>query len=181
MPRPSGPEALGSASGCAVPTRHRLLWPHPRLGSSPAVLGLGFRRRVFAHGPSPEGPQFKLCVSRSVPLPLPRRPGGLGLFNVRPRWPSPNAKGLGVREVPARSRFTAGLPFGACGDSLIATARIVACPSPTRAFTFELSSHESPRWYVEHDYAAKQSIAAAGLAPARHTAVWAALASVSSL
>ena len=82
---PSGPEALGSASGCIVPARHRLLWPHPRLWSSPAVLGrLRLRRRVFARRPRPELPQFKLRVFRSVPLPLLRRPGGLRLFDVRP-------------------------------------------------------------------------------------------------
>jgi hypothetical protein len=34
----TGPEALGSASGCSVPPRHRLLWPHPRLWASPAGL-----------------------------------------------------------------------------------------------------------------------------------------------
>jgi len=34
----SGPEALGSASGCSVPSRHRLLWPHPRLWRPPGGL-----------------------------------------------------------------------------------------------------------------------------------------------
>jgi len=89
----------------------------------------------------------------------------------------PNAHERGVRNYSAKSRFTAGRDFEAYGSSLSATARIVASPSPTRAFTFELSDHESPLWYVEHNYAAKQSIAAAGLSPARQAAVWAASAS----
>jgi hypothetical protein len=38
-------------------------------------------------------------------------------------------------------------------SSLHAAARKVACPTPTRASTFELSFHESPHWNVEHDYA----------------------------
>jgi len=51
-PEPSkhtGPEALGSASGYAVPSRHRLLWPHPSFWPAPA--GLCFRRLVFALRP----------------------------------------------------------------------------------------------------------------------------------
>ena len=41
-------------------------------------------------------------------------------------------------------------------------------------FTFELSSHESPHWNVEYNYAGKQPIPAAGLSPAGHAALWAA-------
>ena len=33
----TGPEALGSASGFIVPSRHRLLWPHPRFWILPAA------------------------------------------------------------------------------------------------------------------------------------------------
>jgi hypothetical protein len=36
----SDPEALGSASGYSVPSRLRLLWPHPSLWASPADLWL---------------------------------------------------------------------------------------------------------------------------------------------
>jgi hypothetical protein len=43
-----------------------------------------------------------------------------------------------------------------------------------RTFTFELSSPESPPGDVEYNYAGKQSIPAAGLAPAGHAALWAA-------
>jgi hypothetical protein len=49
LPVHSGPEALGSASGYSVPSRHRLLWPHPSFWSAP--IGLTprvLRRLVFA-------------------------------------------------------------------------------------------------------------------------------------
>ena len=72
----TGPEALGSASGCSVPSRHRLLWPHPRLWASPA--GLSFPPAGLCRSRDPEIPQFKLHVFRSVPSPIPRRA----------RWPS---------------------------------------------------------------------------------------------
>ena len=152
-PASSDPEALGSPAGCSVPPGHRLLWPHPSLWSAP--IALCFRRRVLVR---PEGPQFKLHVFRSVPSSLPRRSGGLGLFKFRPRWPWPFGNGLGLTANIPPSRHTAGGHFGACDRSLNATARIVACPSPTRTFTFELSFHESPHENVEYDYAAKQSI-----------------------
>ncbi|MDD4891130.1 MAG: hypothetical protein PHU85_14505, partial [Phycisphaerae bacterium] len=41
-------------------------------------------------------------------------------------------------------------------------------------FTFELSSHELPRWNVEYHYTAKQPIAVAGPTPAGQTALQAA-------
>ncbi len=59
-------------------------------------------------------------------------------------------------------------------SSLYAAARIVARPSPTRTFTFELSSHGSPQWNVEYNYTGKPSIPVAGLSPAGHAALRAA-------
>jgi len=52
----SGPEALGSASGYSVPSRRRLLWPHPRLWSAPD--GFPFRYPVgsLLTSRGPEGP-----------------------------------------------------------------------------------------------------------------------------
>jgi len=58
--------------------------------------------------------------------------------------------------------------------SLYATARRIACPPPTRAFTFELSSVGSLQADVEDNYAGKQPIPATGLTPARNKALWAA-------
>ena len=59
-------------------------------------------------------------------------------------------------------------------SSLYAAARWFACPTPARAFTFELSPHRSPWWGVEYNYTGIQSIPVAGLAPARYAALWAA-------
>jgi hypothetical protein len=50
----------------------------------------------------------------------------------------------------------------------------LACAAPTRAFTFELSSPESPPGNVEYDYTGIQSIPVTGLAPDRPAALWAA-------
>jgi hypothetical protein len=58
---------------------------------------------------------------------------------------------------PGRSRFTPGR-VTRLHSSLYAAARKLARPSPTRAFTVELSSHESPRWNVDYHYAGKQPI-----------------------
>jgi hypothetical protein len=55
------------------------------------------------------------------------------------------------------SRFTRGR-VTRLQSSLDVAARRVARPSSTRAFTFELSSHESPRWNVEYNYAGNQPI-----------------------
>ena len=59
-------------------------------------------------------------------------------------------------------------------SSLYATARWLARPTPTRAFTSELPSGSSPRPNVEYNYAGKQSIPATGLSPVRCAALWAA-------
>ena len=58
--------------------------------------------------------------------------------------------------------------------SLYATARWIACPSPARTFTFELSSLESPHSDVEYNYTDKQPISVTGLSPVRYAALWAA-------
>lgn len=59
-------------------------------------------------------------------------------------------------------------------SSFYTTARRLACPTPTRAFTFELAPPESPTESVEYNYTGKQSTPVTGLSPARHTALWAA-------
>jgi hypothetical protein len=58
---------------------------------------------------------------------------------------------------PGKRRFTPG-GVTRLHSSLYAAARKLARPSPTRAFTVELSSHESPRWNVDYHYAGKQPI-----------------------
>ena len=73
---PSGPEALGSPVGSAVPPGHRLLWPHPTLSAPPTGL-FPSSRRVFALRPcmgwNREPPQFAPRVFPTMPSPVPRR------------------------------------------------------------------------------------------------------------
>jgi hypothetical protein len=76
----TGPEALGSASGFSVPSRHRLLWPHPSL--CPASTGLLFFVRRTLCGA--ESPNFYLPVLVSVPSALPRRIGWWAVVQMPP-------------------------------------------------------------------------------------------------
>ena len=59
-------------------------------------------------------------------------------------------------------------------SSLHATARKIASPAPARAFTFELSPPESPQKASNITTRVNQPTPAAGLAPARQAALWAA-------
>ena len=159
-PRPvhSGPEALGSPAGYSVPPGLRLLWPHPSLSVSPADLGRWLIRPVFADTAEAERFPTLLRVSvLSVPPSVPRRTG---------RWAtvrSPSVIAFAQFRQARRPRLSTpvGSRVGVISglqSSLYAAARAVAGPSPTRAFTLELSSHESPHWNVEYNYAGKQSI-----------------------
>jgi hypothetical protein len=51
----TGPEALGSASGYSVPSRHCLLWPHPSFWRRSDRL-MVFADRSLPYGRGPEGP-----------------------------------------------------------------------------------------------------------------------------
>ena len=73
---PFDPEALGSAAGCSVPPRHRLLWPHPSFWPAPGGLSFQVSRAwSLPRGCVPEGPCFILRILLVVPLPVPRRTG----------------------------------------------------------------------------------------------------------
>jgi hypothetical protein len=132
------------------------------------------------HGPAwggeQEGPQFTPCVCAFVPSSVPRWTGWLPLAVLHhPRWPSPSLHGFGIHKS-THGRFWRGLCNEAArfASEYRATARRLARPSPTRAFTFELSPVGSLQTGVEYNYAGKQPIPAAGLPPARHRALWAA-------
>ena len=154
----SGPEALRSPAGYVVPPAQSLLRPHPR-PSNPSA-GLCIIRPTFC--PDESGrmrgiPRFTPRVPLSVPSPVPRRNHRTGLLQ------SSDHTGLGRIRMAARlpevhaSRFTRGR-VTRLQSSLDVAARTVAGPSSTRAFTFELSSQESPHWNVEYNYAGKQPI-----------------------
>jgi hypothetical protein len=60
----SSPEALGSPTGCVVPSGLCLLWPHPSLWSSPADLLFFDRRGRFGSPRRTRGsPIYSACLS----------------------------------------------------------------------------------------------------------------------
>jgi len=167
----SSPEALGSPAGYVVPPGHRLLWPHPSLSASPA--GLCIRQQVFAFQPMPRG------------SPLYSTRPSLRATSLTPADRSAASGCCFAGRISLRRHQTGSASAGPCRrfshgrvtrlqSSLNAAARSFAGPSPTRAFTFELSPRGSPQRSVEYNYAGKQPIPAAGLAPAGHAALWAA-------
>ena len=172
---PSGPEALGSPAGYSVPPGHRLLWPHPSLSLPPAILSLRFDGGSLPVGQDREGPQFTLRVLsvRAVfRTPADRSEG------VTVGSPSVLAfaqcRGARHPQVRHASRFVRGLGFRGCKVRFMLRPGQLLALHRHRTFTFELSSPESPPGDVEYNYAGKQSIPAAGLAPAGHAALWAA-------
>jgi hypothetical protein len=133
-----------------------------------------------AHGPASggerEGPQFTPRFCAVVPSSVPRWIGWLPLAVLHhPHWPSPPLYWLGIHKS-THGRFWRGQCNEAArfASDNRATARRLAGPSPTRAFTFELSPVGSLQAGVEDNYAGKQPIPAAGLPPARNRALWAA-------
>jgi hypothetical protein len=138
------PEALGSPTGYSVPPGHRLLWPHPSL-SFPSthlwIRGWVLQPRGL---PRAENERFPNLLPVAVPSCRPTYPGGpdgcLWLcFTIR----------TGLRHFRTGSASTSPTRVGSSvgrvtrlQGSLNATARRLARPSPTRAFTLELS----PDW-----------------------------------
>ena len=126
-------------------------------------------------GQDREGPQFTLRV-RSVRAvfrtPADRSEG------VTVGSPSVLAfaqcRGARHPQVRHASRFVRGLGFRGCKVRFMLRPGQLLALHRHRTFTFELSSPESPPGDVEYNYAGKQSIPAAGLAPAGHAALWAA-------
>lgn len=159
MPRRSSPEALGSPAGYHLPPGHRLLRPHVRLSIPPAALWImqpAFARRSV-RGWVREGPQFTLRVCAPVPPSVPR-----WILRLHLAASSPHALAFAA-SVPARHPLPHTRRFSCervtrLQSFLYGTARELACPSPPRTFTFELSPPESPLRDVEYHYAGKQPI-----------------------
>ena len=121
-----------------------------------------------------ELPQFNPRLCSIVPPSVPRRSRRLPTT-----VPSPSALAfatLAQARLTLRHlrRLSGGQCNGAAKFASIAAARWIARPSSARAFTFELSTPESPHGVVEYNYTGKQSIPVTGLTPARNAALWAA-------
>ena len=136
-----------------------------------------FVQQVFAlrfrMGWMREIPQFTLRICNFVPSSVPRR-----LSQVQTVVPSLRVLAF-VFSVEAQQSAFLCRRFShrrvtRLQSSRQATARSLASPSPTRTFTFELSSAGSPLTDVDYNYVVKQPITTAGLAPARYAALWAA-------
>jgi len=160
----------GQFSGVAAATvRSRGPWLASGLccpaGSSLTMASseaLGPSRRFMSYpaglcpcGPGPrDSPLYSACPSVRAVSSTPSDRAGLGCGSsaraafadsARARHPNVHA-----------SRSTRGR-VTRLQSSRHVTARTVAGPSPTRAFTLELSSHESPQWDVEYDYAGRST------------------------
>ena len=108
-----------------------------------------------------------ICLSIfACSLPYPDGLSGSRLFNLCSHWSSPTSERLDIHDTPYTSVLIRSLIAG-LQSSLYVTACKVARPTPTRAFTLQLSPPKSPFGGVEYDYTGKQSIPATGLSPAR--------------
>jgi len=143
----TSPEALGSPVGYVVPqgssltmassetlTSSRGLIFFVHAGLCPSTSS-GLRDQSF--------PTF-LCVSvPSCRLPYPGGHHGCSwLVLRRGHWPSPSLQRLGIRIATIVGSHVDSVTR--LQSSLHATARRLACPSPTRTFTPELSPVGSP-------------------------------------
>jgi hypothetical protein len=126
-----------------------------------------------------ELPQFALHIFSIVPYPVPRRSKRLHLTVASPFTLAFALFGQAQLTHPKHTGSSLGR-LTRLQISLYATARWIACPSPARTFTFELSSLESPHSNVEYNYTDTQSISVTGLSPVRYAALWAATELVGS-
>ena len=145
--------------------------------SLPSRYLIYFVYRVFAlrsrMGWYREVPQFNLCFCAAMPSSVPRR-----FKQLQVTVSSLLALTFAIFVV---TRLTQSQHVGSLlgrvtrlQSSLYATAWQLASPSPTRAFTSELSSLRSPQRDVRYNYMGKQSIPMTGLSPVKNTALWAA-------
>jgi len=136
-----------------------------------------FVHRIFALRPrmgwNRQIPQFALRIYDSVPSSVPRRPCRVHLAVTSPTVIAFALFAQARQPHIHARRFSRGC-VTRLRSSLNATARNLASPSPARTFTTELSPEGSPHSDVGYNYTAKQPITAAGLAPARYAALWAA-------
>ena len=126
---------------------------------------------AIAGGGIPSFPHFTLPVFPLVPSPIPRRSTQVQLIVASLVTLASTTFVLARQTHAWTSRFSSRSRNEAV-EFTSATARRVACRSPSTAFTPKLSLPESPPSNVGYDYMDKQSIPMAGLTSARHAALW---------
>jgi len=137
----SRPEALRYSAGYVVPQNPTLLWPHPKLSTPPTGL-FSSSKWVFALryslGWSREAPHFTLRICAYVPPSIPRQIERLFTAIASP-FTLAFIVFAAIRHLYCHAnRFMRG-GVTRLQSSLYAAARRLACPSPTRTFTVELS------------------------------------------
>ena len=169
IPTRSRPEALGSPTGCSVRPGRRLLWPHPSHSWPPCGLCI-----------PPQGtcggewvPNLSYLSVRAC---LPQYPGEpdrcIRLLLPHPHWSSPSLPWLDIHN--STPLVLAWMRNEAVSGSLALR--------PARWLALHQQGHLLPSFRrpgrpetdVGYIYAGIQSTPAAGLAPARQAAVWAA-------
>jgi len=137
------PVALGSATGCSVRRRLRLLWPHPRLWHPAAAYFMLFRN---VQRPCPSNarasPIYSACpLTRAVcriPAVLTTSFDYLSVASVAFIL-------LGEDSATALSDRSGLVRWlTRLHSSLYAAARVMVCPATARTFTIELSPPVSP-------------------------------------
>ena len=111
-----------------------------------------------------ELPQFALHIFSIVPYPVPRRSKRLHLTVASPFTLAFALIGQAQLTHPKHTGSSLGR-LTRLQISLYATARWIACPSPARTFTFELSSLESPHSDVKYNDTDKQPVSVTGFSP----------------
>jgi len=166
----SDPEALGSPAGYAVPSDHRLLWPHLRLSLPPVRLSsssdkpfLGLWPRAKRGSPIYSAHLSLRATSRT---PMSRTTAPDRFFVAHPGL-HPLCWGSAAISYAFRIQHSC---VTRQQNALYVAAHRFACRSPAATFTIELSSRKSPFHDVDYDYAGIRSIPATGLSPVRHAA-----------
>lgn len=152
----SGPEALGSASGCSVPSRQCLLWPHPSFWRHSGRL-MVFAGRSLPRGRGPEGPCFQLAnpsVRAAFRTPADRTAQD-DCTSARDSL-RPNARGS-ASATSHLNRY-AWVPLRGCEVRLMLRPEQLLALHRQGRLRSSFHSHESPHQNVEHDYAGKSSI-----------------------
>jgi hypothetical protein len=143
-------------------------------GSGPLPTTYSLRRQVFALRPRPG--DSLLCSAYPSVRAVCRTPVDRAVMAASSATRNslrPSARGS-ASTTPTQKSVHAWLRFRGCTVRFMLRPGQLLALHRHRTVTFELSSHELPRWDVEYDYTAKQPITVAGLSPAGQAALQAA-------